>query len=115
MTRRWLEADADGGLRVIITDYYDGTHSRDEFRVVGEDGRRLRADRLPDVAGRPVEHQWEAGGSAQYIRLNPPFGGRVRVHTETYAVGPTQTTECRKAGGHPRRKCPLCDADAARA
>ena len=80
-------------------------------------GRGARPPRAPRGGRREpaFEHQWEAGGSALYIRLNPPFGGRVRVHTETYAVGPTQTTECRKAGGHPRRKCPLCDADAARA
>lgn len=114
MARRWIEADADGGLRVVVTDYYDGTHSRDEFRATDEEGVPLRAARLPDVAGRPVEHQWEAAGSALYIPLERPFAGRVRVHTETYAVGPTQTTPCPKAENR-RRKCPLCDADAARA
>ncbi len=109
--RRWLEADADGGLRVICADYHEGVHYRDEFRVVGDDGRPLRAARLPDVAGRAVTQAWELGGSAFYIRL--ALGGSpVRVNVEPAAVGFTAATPCPRAENR-RRKCKLCAADAA--
>ena len=89
MTQRWLEADqATGELRLVMANLYQGRHERDEFRAVGSEGVPLRAARLPDVIGLPVEYRPGPGGSEYTVRM--PSGAQVRVHVENRAVGPTQ-------------------------
>jgi hypothetical protein len=108
---RWLE-EQDGGIVLVISDTWEGAHHRDVFRVVGSDGStRLRASRHPDVIGLPVEHYHGPAGPEYSVRM-APGAPAIRVWIEHLATGPTEVTDCRRAG-HPRRKCPQCAAERA--
>lgn len=104
--RRYL-ADVDGALRLVVLDLYEGTHERDEFRVVGSDGRPVRTTAFPEAAGLPVEHEWGPTEGEYYVRMGA-MRTRVRVHIEPTAIGPTERTPCRLAANPRNRKCAQC-------
>jgi hypothetical protein len=97
-------------VRLAMTDLYEGQHERDEFRVLSPGGNpvhEVHPGEWDHLLGKPVHG---AGGS-WYIH-RPPHAD-VTFRTEHLAVGPTARTGCRRHG-HPRRKCDLCTAEAAR-
>ena len=60
--RRWLRLGPETHeLRVVLTDLFDGGHTRTEYRCVGDDGRPLRGHRWDDLDGRRVDYDAASG------------------------------------------------------
>jgi hypothetical protein len=60
--RRWLRLDPETDeLRLVLTDLFDGRHTRTEYRCIGDDGRPLRGHRWDDLDGTRVDYDTASG------------------------------------------------------
>lgn len=102
----FLEHDADtGALRLVMADYYAGSHERTAYDVVNADGAPIR--RRAELDGSPVYGSAHAGW---YIRT--PHGQEIPVWTRPGQLSETLRTVCPRAENR-RRKCAACVADGA--
>jgi len=60
--RRWLQLDPETHeLRLVLTDLFDGRHTRTEYRCFGDDGHPLRGPRWDDLDGKRVDYDAASG------------------------------------------------------
>jgi hypothetical protein len=74
--RRWLRLDTETReLRLVLTDLFDGRHTRAEYRCIGDEGRALRGHRWAHLEGTRVDydaasgHYWVLPGAFSTLRV----------------------------------------------
>jgi hypothetical protein len=109
--RRFLHIDeATGEVRLIMTDFYAGEHTRVEFRVTGSDGVALRGlEQWSHLEGRAVVHD---RGLDRYYLPRRSVEQEVYLAIQDRAVGAFKRMPCGLAGkGRRKSRCLLCEAD----
>jgi hypothetical protein len=92
--RRWLRLDSETHeVRLVVTDLFDGRHTRTEYRCVGsDDGRLIRGHRWAHLDGRRVDYDAASGRYYFHGAMRPAGrpGASVRIsRASSSSRGPT--------------------------